>query len=114
MDHHELPGESLFAHNEKALPTPRPAMTASSAISLAPSLASPAPASLEWLDLDLQQRLALAAGSAGLDATEACKLWVREGLERLEAEQAAAETAGRCSLRTGSCTTGPVPLPVQQ
>lgn len=89
-------------------------MTASSAISLAPSLASPAPASLEWLDLDLQQRLALAAGGAGLDATEACKLWVLEGLERLEAEQAAAEAAGRCSLRTGTCTTGPVPLPVQQ
>jgi hypothetical protein len=49
-----------------------------------------------------------------LDATEACKLWVREGLERLEAEQAAAEAAGRCSLRTGTWTTGPVPLPVQQ
>jgi hypothetical protein len=39
---------------------------------------------------------------------------VREGLERFEAEQAAAEAAGRCSLRIGSCTTGPVPLPVQQ
>ncbi len=85
-------------------------MTASPALSLAPSPASPAPASLEWLDLDLRQRLAEAAGSTGLDATEACKIWVREGLERLEAEQA----AGRCSLRTGTCTTGPVPLPVQQ
>jgi hypothetical protein len=89
-------------------------MTASPALSLATSPARPAPASLEWLDLDLQQRLAEAACSAGLDATEACKLWVREGLERLEADQAAAEAAGRCSLRTGSCTTGPVPLPVQQ
>ena len=89
-------------------------MTASPALSLAPSPASPAPVSLEWLDLDLRQRLAEAAGSTGLDATEACKLWVREGLERLEAEQAAAEAAGRCSLRTGTCTTGPVPLPVQQ
>ena len=87
-------------------------MSASPAISLAPTPASPAPASLEWLDLDLQQRLAQAAGSAGLDATEVCKLWVREGLERLEAEQA--EAAGRCSLRTGTCTIGPVPLPVQQ
>ena len=89
-------------------------MTASPALSLAPSPASPAPANLEWLDLDLRQRLTEAAGSTGLDAMEACKLWVREGLERLEAEQAAAEAAGRCSLRTGSCTTGPVPLPVQQ
>jgi len=89
-------------------------MTASPALSLAPSPASPAPASLEWLDLDLRQRLAEAAGSTGLDAMEACKIWVREGLERLEAEQAAAEAAGRCSLRTGTCTTGPVPLPVQQ
>jgi len=89
-------------------------MTASPALSLAQSPASPAPASLEWLDLDLRQRLAEAAGSTGLDATEACKIWVREGLERLEAEQAAAEAAGRCSLRTGTCTTGPVPLPVQQ
>jgi hypothetical protein len=89
-------------------------MTASPALSLATSPARTAPASLEWLDLELQQRLAQAAGSAGLDAMEACKLWVREGLERLEAEQAAAEAAGRCSLRTGTCTTGPVPLPVQQ
>jgi hypothetical protein len=89
-------------------------MTASPAISLAPSPASPALASLEWLDHDLRQRLTEAAGTAGLDATEACKVWVQEGLERLEAEQAAAEAAGRCSLRTGTCTSGPVPLPVQQ
>jgi len=89
-------------------------MTASPAVSLAASAASPAPASLEWLDHDLRQRLTEAAGTAGLDATEACKVWVQEGLERLEAEQAAAEAAGRCSLRTGTCTSGPVPLPVQQ
>ena len=89
-------------------------MTASPAVSLAPSPASPAPANLEWLDHNLQQRLAQAAGNAGIDLNEACSRWVREGLERLEAEQAAAEAAGRCSLRTGSCTTGPVPLAVQQ
>jgi hypothetical protein len=70
--------------------------------------------SLKWLDHDLQQRLAQAAGSAGMDVGEACTRWVREGLERLEAEQAAALAAGRCSLRTGTCTTGPVPLPIQQ
>jgi hypothetical protein len=89
-------------------------MTASPAVSLAPSAASPAPASLDWLDHDLRQRLTRAAGITGMDATEACAQWVREGLERFEAEQAAAEAAGRCSLRIGSCTTGPVPLPVQQ
>ena len=89
-------------------------MTPSPADSLAPSAASPAPARLEWLDDDLRRRLAEVAGSTGMDATEACRLWVREGLERLEAELAAAEAAGRCSLRTGTCTTGPVPLPVQQ
>lgn len=89
-------------------------MTASPAVSLAPLAASPTPVSLEWLDHDLQQRLAEAAGGAGMDAIEACRVWVREGLERLEAEQAAADAAGRCSLRTGTCTAGPVPLPVQQ
>ena len=89
-------------------------MTASPAVFIAPSAASAVPASLEWLDHDLRQRLSQAAGIAGMDATEACAQWVREGLERFEAEQAAAEAAGRCSLRIGSCTTGPVPLPVQQ
>ena len=89
-------------------------MTASPAVSLAPLAASPTPVSLEWLDHDLLQRLAEAAGGARMDAIEACRVWVREGLERLEAEQAAADAAGRCSLRTGTCTAGPVPLPVQQ
>jgi hypothetical protein len=70
--------------------------------------------SLDWLDQDLRQRLAQAAGSAGLDPSAVCTRWVREGLERLEVEQAAAASAARCSLRTGTCTTGPVPLPVQQ
>jgi hypothetical protein len=98
----------------ESIALPGPAMTASPTLSPAPSPASPAPANLEWLDPNLQQRLAKAAGSAGMDMNEACSRWVREGLERLEAEQAAAEAAGRCSLRTGSCTTGPVPLPVQQ
>jgi len=89
-------------------------MTASPAVSLAPSPASPAPTGMEWLDHDLRQRLAEAASGAGINLNEACSRWVREGLERLEAEQAAAEAAGRCSLRTGSCSTGPVPLAVQQ
>ncbi len=81
-------------------------MTASPAVPLAPSAAP----SLDWLDHDLRQRLTQAAGITGMDAMEACAQWVREGLERFEAEQA----AGRCSLRIGSWTTGPVPLPVQQ
>lgn len=89
-------------------------MTASPAVSLAPTDHGSAPVGLDWLDPDLRQRLLQAAGTAGIEAIEACQVWVREGLERLEADQAAAEAAGRCSLRTGTCTTGPVPLPVQQ
>jgi transaldolase len=68
-------------------------MTASPAVFIAPSAASAVPASLEWLDHDLRQRLTQAAGIAGMDATEACAQWVREGLERFEAEQAAMEQA---------------------
>jgi hypothetical protein len=73
---------------------PALAMTASPAVSLAPLAASPTPVSLEWLDHDLRQRLAEAAGGAGMDAIEACRHWVQEGLERLEAEQAAGAALG--------------------
>jgi hypothetical protein len=67
-----------------------------------------------WLAGDLQERLERAAAAAGVSVSEACGQWVREGLENFEARQAAAEAAGRCSLRTGTVTVGPVPLPVQQ
>jgi hypothetical protein len=49
-----------------------------------------------------------------VSVNEACAQWVREGLENFEVRQAAAEAAGRCSLRTGAVAHGPVPLPVQQ
>jgi hypothetical protein len=63
---------------------------------------------------ELQDRLERAAAAAGMSVTEACEQWVREGLENFEVRQAAAEAAGRCSLRTGAVAHGPVPLPVQQ
>jgi len=91
-------------------------MTAFTAAPLADtSLAGTSPAVLPaWLEGDLQDRLERAAASAGVSVTEACAQWVREGLENFEVRQAAAEAAGRCSLRTGAVAHGPVPLPVQQ
>lgn len=83
-----------------------PAPLASDAIS---SQAAPA-----WLSADLQARLERAAAAAAESPEALCQQWLREGLERFEALEAAAIAAGRCSLRTGSCSTGPLPLPVQQ
>lgn len=69
-----------------------------------------------WLQGELQRRVELAAAATGMSVEAACEQWVRQGLERVEAEQAsdALQGSGRCSLRTGSCSSGPVPLPVQQ
>jgi hypothetical protein len=67
-----------------------------------------------WLPQDLRSRVEAAAAHAGLSVAEACEQWLRQGLEQAEHERALAEAAGRCSLRTGTCTAGPVPLPVQQ
>lgn len=61
----------------------------------------------------LHERLNQVANRAGVQVAALCELWIQEGLERAES-QALAEAAGRCSLRTGTCTLGPVPLPVQQ
>lgn len=66
------------------------------------------------LAAELQQRLQRAAAGAGLSPDLLAAQLLSAGLERFEAEQAAALAAGRCSLRTGSCTAGPLPLPVQQ
>jgi hypothetical protein len=70
----------------------------------------------EWLSGDLKRRVTVAAESAGMSLAAVCEQWVREGLERFEAHHASHDPdgSGRCSLRTGSCTIGPVPLPVQQ
>ncbi len=107
-------------------PLPDPADTAGPA----PSQAARQWLSAELLSADLKQRIAIATAAAGLEPAALCEQWLREGLERLEAQQAAAaDTAanasdedddaagagsGRCSLRTGSRSAGPVPLPVQQ
>ena len=71
-------------------------------------------AELAWLSGELRSRVEQAAAHAGLSVNEACEQWLRQGLEQAEHQRAIAEAAGRCSLRTGTCTTGPVPLPVQQ
>lgn len=69
-----------------------------------------------WLGGDLQHRLERAARASGMTVAAVCEQWVREGLDRFEAHQAPEDPdgSGRCSLRTGTCTVGPVPLPVQQ
>ena len=91
-----------------------PAAPASAAAAAA-AASHGAPASLpDWLAGEWQPLLERAAAAAGVSVSEACGQWVREGLESFEARQAAAEAAGRCSLRTGTVTAGPVPLPVQQ
>lgn len=91
------------------------AFPAAPASAAAPAANHATPITLpDWLGGALQERLERAAAATGMSVAEACGQWVREGLENVEARQAAAEAAGRCSLRTGACTTGPVPLPVQQ
>ena len=72
------------------------------------------PAAPAWLSADLQARLERAATAAGESPEMLCQKWLREGLERFEAQETAAIAAGRCSRRTGSSTIGPLPLPVQQ
>jgi hypothetical protein len=85
-----------------------------------PSLSQPAPpdappiAETAWLQGELRSRVEQAAAHAGLSVTAICEQWLRQGLEQAEHERALAEAAGRCSLRTGTCSAGPVPLPVQQ
>jgi hypothetical protein len=82
----------------------------------APEAVMPTASAAEWLNGDLKRRVAVAAESAGMSLAALCEQWVREGLERFEAHHAPIDPdgSGRCSLRTGSCTIGPVPLPVQQ
>lgn len=69
-----------------------------------------------WLTGDLQARVHQVAHVTGMTAAAVCERWVREGLERFEALQTPEllDGSGRCSLRTGTSSIGPVPLPVQQ
>lgn len=67
------------------------------------------------LAAELEQRLARAAEARGTTPAALCEQWIHEGLLRLEAESVEAGAgSGRCSVRTGHCATGPVPLPLQQ
>lgn len=75
---------------------------------------APSPLTLS-LSPDLHRRLAAAADGQGASVAALCQQWILEGLERLEERQVAvAHGMGRCSVRTGLCTTGPEPLPLQQ
>ncbi|MFM7641302.1 MAG: hypothetical protein ACKO45_07100 [Cyanobium sp.] len=69
-----------------------------------------------WLGADLWQRVDQVATARGMTVAAVCEQWVKEGLDRYEAQRASEDPdgSGRCSLRTGTCSIGPVPLPVQQ
>ena len=77
-----------------------------------------APETLGWqgLDGELRHRLERAAKASGMTLAAVCEQWLREGVERFETQQPAEDPdgSGRCSLRTGTSSLGPVPLPVQQ
>lgn len=61
----------------------------------------------------LSARIAAAAAHAGIEEATLRERWLLEGVERFEAQHGL-EGSGRCSIRTGTCTVGPVPLPFQQ
>jgi predicted transcriptional regulator len=65
------------------------------------------------LDADLEARLSEAAEQLGVSPASLCEQWLLESLFRHEAALQA-QSAGRCSLRTGSHSSGPRPLPLQQ
>jgi hypothetical protein len=85
---------------------------ASPVATAAPAAADAAPEALDREE-GLQSRIAAAAAHAGTSEADLCQAWLLEGLERFEALHGL-QAAGRCSLRTGTCTVGPVALPVQQ
>jgi hypothetical protein len=89
-------------------------MTASPSLSSTAAPEASPVADPAWLQGALRTRVEAAAAHLGLSVAEACEQWLLQGLEQAEHQQALAEAAGRCSLRTGTCTAGPVPLPVQQ
>jgi hypothetical protein len=78
-----------------------------------PLTPSSSPFSTLSLDHDLQARLIAAAGPQGLSLSTLCQQWQLKELERHEHAHGV-DPAGRCSVRTGQCTSGPVPLPLQQ
>ena len=85
-------------------------------MSFVPAAGQPHPPPSLRLEGELLTRLQRAASASGMTVTAVCEQWLREGLEHYEAQQIPSEPdgSGRCSLRTGTCSLGPVPLPVQQ
>ena len=71
-----------------------------------------------WLSGSLRDRVQAAASARGLDPATLCEQWVLAGVTSFEQQHGLhpgdGSGSGRCSLRTGSRTLGPVPLPVQQ
>ena len=65
------------------------------------------------LDPDLQERLSAAAGRQGVSLSTLCEQWLLDELVRHEHDHGV-EPAGRCSVRTGHASSGPLPLPLQQ
>ena len=88
-------------------------MTFASPVAPAPPEAAERSAAADPSSEDLSARIAAAAAHAGSSEAALREQWLQEGLERYEALHGL-QAAGRCSLRTGTCTVGPVPLPVQQ
>ncbi|MFN5464497.1 MAG: hypothetical protein ACK40D_08820 [Cyanobacteriota bacterium] len=88
--------------------------TAEAASTSQPGYSSPSEPG--WLGADLWQRVEQAASAQGMTVAAVCEQWVKEGLDRFEAQRLSEDPdgSGRCSLRTGTCSIGPVPLPVQQ
>jgi len=76
------------------------------------------PANGSWLSPNLRQRVASAATARGLDPAVLCEQWVLAAVTTFEHQHGLdpgdGSGDGRCSVRTGSRTLGPVPLPVQQ
>jgi hypothetical protein len=77
------------------------------------AVTSSPPFSTLSLDPDLQERLSAAAGRQGVNLATLCEQWLLEELERHEHAHGV-DPAGRCSVRTGLCSSGPLPLPLQQ
>jgi hypothetical protein len=76
------------------------------------------PANGSWLSDNLRERVETAAAARGLDPAALCEQWVLAAVTTFEQQHGlypgAGSGDGRCSIRTGSRTLGPVPLPVQQ
>ena len=76
------------------------------------------PATGTWLSYNLRERVECAAAARGLDPAALCEQWVLAAVTTFEQQHGlypgAGSGDGRCSIRTGSRTLGPVPLPVQQ